>query len=275
MSLKKGNITISGLGSAGADGYSPSANVSQSDDIITISITDKTGTTTANIDLSNKQDIMQYETLPTASASNEGQIVQYIGTTTNDYKNGYFYQCVSDEETTPTYSWENIEVQASGGGGDSYKQVYYLTTDFANTYNNIPLNATDIATLNKVIDDYRAGKDILLIAKQMAFYSSSGSSFTCTNVIGTITSGSNWISFTFDRNRISGERVTTWEMAIRRTFQVRNVGTPADVTSAYLPAISSPEEIYDLIAPKRITGYNATKTQVLKNINGTLTWVDE
>ena len=27
--------------------------------------------------------------------------------------------------------------------------------------------------------------------------------------------------------------------------------------------------------PKSYTGYNATKTQVLKNINGTLTWVDE
>ena len=46
MSLKKGNITISGLGS---NGYSPSASVSKSNNTTTITITDKNGTTTAQI----------------------------------------------------------------------------------------------------------------------------------------------------------------------------------------------------------------------------------
>lgn len=131
MSLKKGNITISGLGS---NGYSPSANVSQSGDTTTITITDKTGTTTANIDLSNKQDIIQYETLPTASASNEGNIVQYIGATDSTYTNGYFYQCVSDGEETPTYSWENIEVQASGG---DVIPTYFITGNDADSLTTI------------------------------------------------------------------------------------------------------------------------------------------
>jgi hypothetical protein len=30
-----------------------------------------------------------------------------------------------------------------------------------------------------------------------------------------------------------------------------------------------------VLVPEAVTGYDATKTQVLKNINGTLTWVDE
>lgn len=46
MSLKKGNITISGLGS---NGYSPSASVSKSNNTTTITITDKNGTTTAQV----------------------------------------------------------------------------------------------------------------------------------------------------------------------------------------------------------------------------------
>lgn len=46
MSLKKGNITISGLGS---NGYSPSASVSKSSNTTTITITDKNGTTTAQV----------------------------------------------------------------------------------------------------------------------------------------------------------------------------------------------------------------------------------
>jgi hypothetical protein len=51
-------------------------------------------------------------TMPTASASLVGTIVQYVGTTTANYTNGYFYKCVSDGAVTPTYSWVEI---ISGG----------------------------------------------------------------------------------------------------------------------------------------------------------------
>jgi hypothetical protein len=56
-----------------------------------------------------KQDIMQYSTMETASADLLGRIVQYVGTTSVAYKNGSFYRCVSDGESTPTYSWEEVE----------------------------------------------------------------------------------------------------------------------------------------------------------------------
>ena len=49
---------------------------------------------------------IQVDTLPTASADELGNIYQYVGTTTADYTNGFFYECVSDGEATPTYSWE-------------------------------------------------------------------------------------------------------------------------------------------------------------------------
>lgn len=55
-------------------------------------------------DLSKKQDIIQYSTMPVASSSNEGQIVQFTGTT-GTYKNGFFYKCV---EESGVYSWEEI-----------------------------------------------------------------------------------------------------------------------------------------------------------------------
>ena len=56
-------------------------------------------------------------TMPTASASLVGTIVQYVGTTSGGYTNGYFYKCVSDGALDPTYSWE--EVISGGGGGSS------------------------------------------------------------------------------------------------------------------------------------------------------------
>lgn len=49
-------------------------------------------------------DRVQYTTLPTASAQLEDLVVQYTGSTTNDYKEGGFYKCV--ETSTPgTYEW--------------------------------------------------------------------------------------------------------------------------------------------------------------------------
>ena len=57
---------------------------------------------------------IQVDTLPTPSADELGKIYQYIGNTTVNYTNGYFYKCVS--ETNPstgvtTYSWVAIDTQ--------------------------------------------------------------------------------------------------------------------------------------------------------------------
>ena len=55
--------------------------------------------------LATKQDILQYDVLPTASSENLGKIVQYVGTTNADYQNGEWYECISNGELPPTYSW--------------------------------------------------------------------------------------------------------------------------------------------------------------------------
>ena len=56
-------------------------------------------------------DIFRTNVMPSAVAGNEGVFVQFTGTSTSDYKYGFFYECVSDGEPTPTYSWVNREVQ--------------------------------------------------------------------------------------------------------------------------------------------------------------------
>ena len=45
---------------------------------------------------------IQKEELPLASADELGNIYQYVGET-GTYTKGYFYECVSDGESTPTY----------------------------------------------------------------------------------------------------------------------------------------------------------------------------
>lgn len=63
--------------------------------------------------------IAQTTTMPTASASELGNVYQFVGETTATFTQGYFYKCVSDGAEEPTYSWQNINVQSGGGGGAS------------------------------------------------------------------------------------------------------------------------------------------------------------
>lgn len=74
---------------------------------------------------------VQYSTMPTASSTIEGKIVEYTGATDSTYTNGYFYKCVSDGATpTPAYSWERVDVQpGSSLPSQSGQSGKFLTTD--------------------------------------------------------------------------------------------------------------------------------------------------
>ena len=105
-----------------------------------------------NIDtkLATKQDVIQYSTMPNASNDNLGKIVQYIGTTNSTYTNGYFYQCVSDGQSTPTYSWTNINVQESGGGSS----IPQLTFSISKAYSNNDIKLTFSNDSKSIIKSY-------------------------------------------------------------------------------------------------------------------------
>lgn len=63
-------------------------------------------------------DNFQYTTMPTASSEFYGKVIQYIGTSTNDYRKGHFYECVSDGQVPPAYSWEELDTE-----NDSYDDI--------------------------------------------------------------------------------------------------------------------------------------------------------
>lgn len=71
----------------------------------------------------------QVEILPVATSVLEGKIYQYIGETTQDYINGYFYKCVEDPETVGSYIWQAITVQEGGSGGGSLEQAITAVID--------------------------------------------------------------------------------------------------------------------------------------------------
>lgn len=55
------------------------------------------------------------DAMPTARQDLEAMIFQYMGATDSNYTHGYFYECVTDDNTT--WYWKQLDVQPSSGGG--------------------------------------------------------------------------------------------------------------------------------------------------------------
>ena len=89
--------------------------------------TNQSGDTTIDVDAGGGQTI-QYTTMPTASADNVGDIVQFVGTEDSTYTTGYFYKCVFNRRV---YSWVRVDVQPQSGGLPSQTghAGEFLTTD--------------------------------------------------------------------------------------------------------------------------------------------------
>lgn len=84
------------------------------------SVNGKTGVVVLNA--SDVGAIPQVSTMPTATATNVGGIVQYVGETGANYTNGYFYKSISDGQDPATYSWTEVSM----GGLGVYKDDFEL-----------------------------------------------------------------------------------------------------------------------------------------------------
>jgi hypothetical protein len=289
MSLRKGNTLISGVGIDGTNGVSPTASVSKVGSISTLTVTDANGTTSTQI-LDGGQ-IIQYPTMPTASSSNVGDIIQFTGTTDSTYTNGYFYKCV---DNSGTYSWENINIQKS-----SPQSMYFLeVSEIKNNYN---LSTTEKANLLAILKDMESTQIVKPI-----LVSAMGSSYDLNHGQYILRSGINWLT------SLSGSGVTSIEYScgetandygdpnmksyirciigvtktngtiasIGSTYFLRenNVGLNMYNTQPFFPSANSYNPAttkYVDSAYKSYSGYDASKTQTLKNVNGTLTWQDD
>ena len=130
------------------------------------------------IDISGKQDVMQFSTMPTADSTTVGKIIQYVGTTTNDYTNGYFYIGTTDGAVTPTYGWNNINVQASSGTVDTtlkfkipQNEMQYANKPYTSVSDYNISNTTWKNAIKDFLQQmYNAGQDSF----NMIFYGNNG-----------------------------------------------------------------------------------------------------
>ena len=81
--------------------------------------------------------IIQKSIMPTAALSELGNIYQYVGATSNDYINGYFYKCTVDNNV---YAWERVNTQPEKGN------IFRTTTALvdAATTNPIVVNGQNV-----------------------------------------------------------------------------------------------------------------------------------
>lgn len=97
-------------------------------------------------DLSSGGSSIQVNTMPIASVDELGKIYEFIGST-GTYVNGYFYECVSDGEPTPTYSWVQKNVQPN----DTFP--VYTTAEYEQIKDTIPEGTKYI-----ISDDYQGSE---------------------------------------------------------------------------------------------------------------------
>ena len=235
--------------------------------------------------------IIQTSTLPTASSENVGRIIQYTGTTNANYTKGYFYKCVSDGQSTPTYSWEQLDVQPSSGGSSAK----YYSYDLSSISGNITDASENIkAIMNNIINDYNNGNIVFLSDLK------NGTAIR-TYIVAGYSNNLLTLSQTSPEYYISADNTNGYTKAALYTYNIiywsltgkirRTNNTPTDdsktfyfinpmqyvsnpfiATQGYQPAT---KKYVDVDHYSNISGYDATKTQVLKNVNGVIQWVDE
>ena len=91
---------------------------------------------------------IQTDTMPTAAVGELGKVYQFIGTTDANYTHGYFYECVSDGGNPATYSWINVQVQASSGGAPTTATATLAVNDWSS--NTQTVSVTGVTASNTV-----------------------------------------------------------------------------------------------------------------------------
>lgn len=98
--------------------------------------------------------IPQYSTMPTASADNVGEVVQYIGASDATYMHGFFYESVSDGGSPATYEWINIQIQPES---DNYADLVNKPS-----INNVVLSGNKTTGDLGIIEDIVQGSNITI-----------------------------------------------------------------------------------------------------------------
>lgn len=116
------------------------------------------------VDSENDKRITQFTTMPEGDEPYVGKIVQYIGSTTQDYTQYYFYKCSRHGSEVITYSWDQIDVQPSSSL-DTLVVSIVPDVEHGN-YFNYTISSTDV---DAIIAKKDSGEDFNLFVDMQAY----------------------------------------------------------------------------------------------------------
>ena len=258
--------------------------------------------------------IAKYGTMPTASADILGKIVQYIGTTDSTYTKGHFYECVSDGGSPAVYSWKEINfinedimpITLLRLSGTIFTNAMYGASDRAIALNITNLNATvnknylkdainkqiknNIKTMRYLLYDgsYRYGNsyfEITLPSTSDGTRNTTVHTDMDTVIVRSMSGlentrkrynqyieGNRYLSLTFANGLVSD---LSWSTSTTNFSKINILDVTNEIEWTPTHDYNPVHKKYVDDKPTTYTGYDATKTQILKNVQGVLTWVDE
>ena len=137
---------------------------------------DKITKTFATLEEANKR-IPQYDVLPAPTEAFGGKVVQFIGTTTEDYIHNYFYECTQVENN---YKWVNVAVQ------NVPTKVSELTND-SNFVTETELNAKGYLTEHQDLSAYATKEEIPTVPSKVSELTNDSNYQTAEQVNSTVT----------------------------------------------------------------------------------------
>ena len=169
--------------------------------------------------------INKYSTMPTASSTNAGWIVQYTGTTDSTYTHGYIYECKAQGTDPETYAWEAVEVQASSGGAS-----YTAGTGIDITNDTISVSPTSYSP-----SGYKVRQLVLYGDSEVDVYSNS----TAYSVSQGFQAGYGYVNISSNTNAPSGGVVIGDKATSNGSTGQILIGERASSTAAFSIAIGS------------------------------------
>ena len=248
--------------------------------------------------------INKYSTMPTAASTNEGWIVQYTGATDATYTHGYIYECVSDGGNPATYSWTAVQVQAGGGGG-SYTAGTGIDITGTTISTEIPMAISSTDSTAPTVVASATGSGVIAIGasseagsatygdQSIAIGEGARAKSTLGGYQNVAIGGSSFaggasvaIGYSSHSGYLMGVAVgcnmKAYEGVILGSSSTQMTGTRGGFDLVLYDYSTYSSNQYNVmtkdgqINPARLgTGYDATKTQTLKNVQGVLTWVDD
>ena len=214
-----------------------------------------------------------------------GTAWEHIGDTSIDLSDYY-----TKEETDEALRGKQDPLVA----GDNIKIEDDTISAEVNTFtiNYYSLKTEDAETLIKIIDLVKAGKNFQLYAflgsekllctdvrnytgNSPYFYFANPRPFNDTARYGINYTNYYYYVVNLDIKNKKATQTNDYNLVLNRN-QVYNLPLGVRNTSAYIPTSDYNPSTKKYVDDKltTLTGYDAEKTQILKNINGTLTWVD-